>query len=198
MIRTPSTRNQRLRVPREFDFGKRRTNVKNLLAKAALATAALLLVLPSSAKAQDTGHDGCSLATLHGDYGFTISGQITGGPAPGPVNGVALTTFDGHGGLVQTDFVVKSGAPAGPLGAFRTGESGTYSVNSDCTGTATIHFPDATPPQEIVLMFVVVNHGRGIRTVVAALYVGPGIGTMTPTPAQITSEATKIEREDHK
>jgi hypothetical protein len=108
-----------------------------------------------------------------------------------------LHEFDGHGGLVQTDFVVKNGAPAGPLGAFRTGENGTYSVNSDCTGTATIHFPDTTPPQEIVLMFVIVNHGRGIRTVVAALYVGPGIATMTPTPAQITSEATKIERGDH-
>ena len=53
--------------------------MKNLLAKAALATAALLLVLPNSAKAQDSGHDGCSDATLHGDYGFTISGQITGG-----------------------------------------------------------------------------------------------------------------------
>lgn len=119
-------------------------------------------------------------------------------PSPGPVNGVALTTFDGQGGLTQTDFVVKSGAPAEPPDAFRTGEYGTYSVNSDCTGTATIHFPDATPPQKIVLMFVVVNHGRGIRTVVAALYVGPGIGTMTPTPAQIASEGTKIEREDHK
>jgi hypothetical protein len=198
MIRAPSTRNQRLRFPREFDFGKRRINVKTLLAKAALAAAALLLVLPSSTKAQDGKKDGCSLATLHGDYGFTISGQITGGPSPGPVNGVALTTFDGQGGLLQTDFVVKSGAPAGPLDAFRTGENGTYSVNSDCTGTATIHFPDVKPPQEIVLMFVIVNHGRGIRTVVAALYVGPGIATMTPTPAQITSEATKIEREDHK
>jgi hypothetical protein len=198
MIRAPSTRNQRLRFPRRFDFDKRRINVKTLLAKAALAAAALLLVLPSSTKAQDDEHDVCSLATLHGNYGFTISGQITGGPAPGPVNGVALTTFDGHGGLIQTDFVVKSGAPAGPLDAFRTGENGTYSVNSDCTGTATIHFPDVTPAQEIVLMFVIVNHGRGIRTVVAALYVGPGIATMTPTPAQITSEATKIEREDHK
>ena len=172
--------------------------MKDSLWKAAVAVAILFLVVCSPAKAQDTSNGGCSVATLHGDYGFTISGQITGGPAPGPVNGVALTTFDGHGGLNQTDFVVKNGAPAGPLGAFRTGENGTYSVNSDCTGTATIHFPDATPPQEIVLMFVVVNHGRGIRTVVAALYVGPGIATMTPTPAQITSEATKIEREDHK
>jgi hypothetical protein len=172
--------------------------MKDLLAKAALVVAALLLVLPGPAKAQNSDPGGCSLATLRGDYGFTISGQITGGPAPGPVNGVALTTFDGHGGLIQTDFVVKSGAPAGPPDAFRTGENGTYSVNSDCTGTATIDFPDTTPPQKIVLMFVIVNHGRGIRTVVAALYVGPGIATMTPTPAQITSEATKIEREDHK
>lgn len=47
-------------------------------------------------------------------------------------------------------------------------------------------------------MFVIVNHGRGIRTVVAALYVGAGIAAMTPTPAQITSEATKIEPGDHK
>jgi hypothetical protein len=198
MIRAPSTTSQRFRFPRDFDLGKRRTNVKNLLAKAALATAALLLVLPISAKAQEDKHDGCSLATLYGGYGFTISGQITGGLSPGPVNGVALTTFDGRGGLIQTDFVVKSGAPAGPPDAFRTGESGVYSVNSDCTGTATIHFPDVTPPQEIVLMFVIVNHGRGIRAVVAALYVAAGIATMTATPAQITSEATKIEREDHK
>jgi hypothetical protein len=70
-------------------------------------------------------------------------------------------------------------------------------VNSDCTGTATINFPDATPAQQIVLMFVVVNHGRGIRTVVSALYVGMGIGTMTPTPAQISSEATKLDRHNH-
>jgi hypothetical protein len=127
MICARSTRNHRPRFPREFDFGKRRIDVKTLLAKAALAAAALLLVLPSSAKAQDGKNNGCSLATLHGDYGFTISGQITGGPAPGPVNGVALTTFDGHGGLIQTDFVVKNGAPAGPLDAFRTGGHDSFS-----------------------------------------------------------------------
>jgi hypothetical protein len=137
--------------------------------------------------------DVCSRATLLGAYSFTISGQILGGPAPGPVNGVAVTTFDGQGGLSQTDFVVKSGAPAGPADAFRTGETGTYTVNADCTGTFTVDFPDAVPAQQLVLMFVVADHGRRISTVVAALYVGPGIATMTPTPAQISSEATKLE-----
>jgi hypothetical protein len=160
------------------------------------ATLVASMAISGAAHADDKS-DVCSLATLHGDYGFTISGQILGGPAPGPVNGVALTTFDGNGGLTQTDFVVKNGAPAGPLDAFRTGESGTYTVNADCTGTATINFPDAKPPQQIVLMFVVANHGEQIRTVVAALYVGPGIGTMTPTPAQISSQATKLDRRDH-
>src|ERR1700678_4791271 len=118
MIRAPPTRNQRIRFPREFDFDKRRINVKTLLAKAALAAAALLLVLPTSTKAQDGKKDGCSLATLHGDYGFTISGQITGGPAPGPVNGVALTTFDAPGGRLQEAFLVKSRGPPRPLGGF--------------------------------------------------------------------------------
>ena len=88
---------------------------------------------------------GCSRATLQGAYSFTISGQILGGPSPGPINGVAVTTFDGQGGLSQTDFVVKSGAPAGPADAFRTGETGTYTVNADCTGTFTVDFPDAVP-----------------------------------------------------
>ncbi len=151
------------------------------------------MALAGAAEAGDE-HDVCSLATLHGSYAFTISGQILAGPAPGPVDGVALTTFDGQGGLTQTDFVVKSGAPTGPLDAFRTGESGTYTVNADCTGMATIDFPDAKPAQQIVLMFVVGNRGEQIRTVVAALYVGPGIGTMTATPAQISSEATKVDR----
>jgi hypothetical protein len=177
---------------------ERRFNVKSSVWKAVLAAAIVLLTLSGSAKAGDGSTYVCTTETLKGDYGFTISGQILGGPAPGPVSGIALTTFDGQGNLKQSDFVVKSGAPAGPSNAFRTGEYGTYTVNSDCTGTATIQFPDATPAQEIVLMFVVTNHGRGIRTVVSALYVGPGIDSMTPTPAQIASEATKVERDDHK
>ena len=112
--------------------------MKTLLAKAALAVTALVLLLPSSTKAQDGNKDGCSLATLHGEYGFTISGQIIGGPAPGPVNGVALTTFDGHGGLIQTDFVVKSGAPRGTARCFSNrrkryvlGELGLYRYGHD-------------------------------------------------------------------
>jgi len=129
------------------------------------AKAALLIILgtwAASARAQS-----CSNSTLNGEYGFTITGQILTGPKAGPTTGVALTTFNGTGGLTQEDFVVHNGVP--PSG-FQTGEYGTYTVNSDCTGSAVINFPNGSPP--INLMFVVTkittsNHGEEIRTVVS-------------------------------
>lgn len=133
--------------------------------KVAIATGAALLISfgiwATSASAQS-----CSNATLNGEYGFTITGQILTGPKAGPATGVALTHFDGAGTLTQEDFVVHNGvAPSG----FQTGESGTYTVNSDCTGSAVINFPTGAPP--INLMFVVTkianNRGEEIRTVVS-------------------------------
>jgi hypothetical protein len=103
----------------------------------------------------------CSNSTLKGDYGFTITGQILGGPLAGPVTGVAITHFDGAGNLTQEDFVVHNGV-AGT--SFQTGETGTYTVNSDCTGSAVINIPSSPA---INLMFVVVKRGKEIRTVVS-------------------------------
>jgi len=110
-----------------------------------------LLLFAMAAQAQ------CSNATLSGDYSFTVEGQILG---VGPVNGVAETHFDGAGNLTQVDFVVHAGVvPPG----WRPG-TGPYSVNSDCTGSATI-----TPVVGAVLnlQFVVLKNGKEIRTVVA-------------------------------
>ena len=64
-----------------------------------LAVLTLLLtlsVIPASA------NDGCSNATLKGDYGFTISGyQPNPDGTMSPVKGVAITHFDGAGKLMQ-------------------------------------------------------------------------------------------------
>ena len=57
--------------------------------------------------------------------------------------------------------------PVTPNG-FRTGETGTYSVSQDCTGTFKIVFPDTT---EIDVAFVLANQGREIRTVVMRQHV---------------------------
>ncbi len=103
----------------------------------------------------------CSNSQLQGNYAFTITGQILGGPQAGGVAGVAMTYFDGQGNLSQVDHVVHNGVP--PAVAWRPG-TGTYTVNEDCTGTAQINFTDGSPALQ--LYFVLTNLGEEIRTAV--------------------------------
>jgi hypothetical protein len=162
---------------------------------------AMLLVLACSssavALARPGDNEGCTNATLFGDYAFRVSGQLLppGGP---PVTrlGVAMTHFDGAGGLTQVDFVMSNGAPlagpADPATLFHIHEQGTYRVNPDCTGSAVIHFP--APPNvssgaEIDLMFILGDHGRVIHTVVSRA-LQPG--ATTPIPVSIHSDGVKV------
>jgi hypothetical protein len=101
------------------------------------AVACLTLLAASTAHAAT-----CSNASLKGKYGQTISGQLL--PGPGvvlPQNGVAITTFDGKGSFTQQDFVVINGSPTSTGFA---SETDTYAINSDCTGTAIINYPDGS------------------------------------------------------
>ena len=127
--------------------------MRSFLLKVALGIAISSLFLCSSTKAQDNDNDGCSIATLNGDYAFTVSGQIflpTG--AVVQREGVAMTHFDGAGGLTQVDLVESSPnapppsgvSPTDPVTGFHTHESGTYTVHADCTGTFTVNFHDMT------------------------------------------------------
>ncbi len=78
---------------------------------------------------------GCSVASLSGNYGFTGSGfaslnhSAKGAEAPVAYSG--LENFDGAGNFSATFTVVNNGT-------ISTGQTaaGTYTVNSDCTGTA--------------------------------------------------------------
>lgn len=136
----------------------------SLLTKKEVSTAAasvLVLALfagPGLAQAAP-----CSNATLKGDYGFTITGQILGGPSAGLVAGVAMTSFDGDGNLTQVDHVVHNGVP--PALDWRpAAASSSYNVNADCTGTMEIDFTDGSPSLHV---FIVVDRmGREIRAVV--------------------------------
>jgi hypothetical protein len=107
-----------------------------------------------------SGEAGCSNRTLRGDYGFSIDGQILAGPSPIPVRGVAMTHFDGHGNLSQVDYVTVNGVG----GTDWRPATGSYDLNSDCTGTMVLDFPDPSP--NLRLRLVVVDRGREIRTVV--------------------------------
>ena len=146
--------------------------------------------------ANDTG---CSNATLTGNYGFTISGWR---PNPdgtiGPIKGVAITHFDGAGNLTQKDFVVQAGVPNPANGNsetgfhFSTGETGTYTINTDCTGSAEIDLNVPVPfgsTGVIKLMLVVTNSGRAIHTVVSEI---TPPGSTKPVLDTTSSDAWKI------
>src|ERR1039458_8888689 len=55
-------------------------------------------MLCGCASLQAQAAPGCSLASLSGNYGFTLTGQILAGPTAGPAAGVALTPYGGNGG----------------------------------------------------------------------------------------------------
>jgi len=169
-----------------------------LLQKSCLTILASALLVPISALAQSGDNDGCTDATLKGDYAFRITGQrLPPGGAPIQTDGVAMTHFDGQGNLTQVDFVltneVPNPGPADPVTGFYIDETGTYQVHPDCTGSAVIHVP--APPgvssgTEIDLMFVLSNHGRTIHTIVSRL-LPPG--SSTPVPTSVHSDAEKLD-----
>jgi hypothetical protein len=86
----------------------------------------------------------------------------------------------------EEDFVGINGSPTSS--GFETGETGTYTINSDCTGIATINYPDGS---WIGLELVVVNQGREFRTVVSALTMG---GNMVPV--NISSTGVRVDNEE--
>lgn len=152
--------------------------------------------LCGGARAQAAHNNGCTNASLFGDYAFRVDGRLLppGGP-PIDRQGVAMVHFDGEGSLTQVDFVMSDGAPlagpADPTTGFHIHEQGSYKVNSDCTGSAVIHFP--APPgvasgAEIDLMFVLGEHGHVIHTIVSRVLQPGG----TPVAASIHSDGVKM------
>ena len=157
--------------------------MKTWFCKATLAAAVACLTLVAASTAHAAA---CSNASLKGKYGQTISGEFL--PGPGvvvPQNGVAMTDFDGNGKFTQKDFVVIGGSPTTSDFA---AETGPYQINADCTGTATISYPDGG---WIDLKLVVVKRGHEFYTVVSALSMVGG-----PVPTNIGSHGVRVRDED--
>jgi hypothetical protein len=139
----------------------------------------------------------CSNSSLNGTYAFTVHGQSITVSADGSsftstglIDGVGQINFDGNGNLTQHDYIVKNGTLApGPSideDGFHNGESGTYSVNNDCTGNAQIVLsPGNTRSLELVLA----DNGRTVQTVVSSSMVNGA-----PATLQVYSTLQKLGR----
>jgi hypothetical protein len=134
----------------------------------------LLLTLALAASSAMTAHAGCTNATIQGTYAFTIHGTIFNlDGSTLLVDGLARTTFDGKGNLTQLDAVAVNGNVA-PGWASNTG---TYSVNADCTGTFTV--TNGNLPQ-VHLQMIIAHSGNTIHDMVT----DPGFAT--------TAEAERV------
>jgi hypothetical protein len=92
------------------------------------AISALALSLTPAAMADNKG---CSNTTLQGSFSFIGTGIIIAPPVvAGPTASVNVLNFDGNGVVTSA---VGSSSQNGSIGAAT--ETGTYTVNSDCTGT---------------------------------------------------------------
>jgi len=126
------------------------------------------LVLALAASSALTAHaSACSNSTITGTYAFTLHGTVfLPNGATVLISGIAKQTYDGKGNVTQVDAVADNGflTPG-----WRPG-TGTYSVNSDCTGTLTIMVPGLS---DLHLQFIVAQSGNTIHQVVT----DPGIAT---------------------
>ena len=106
--------------------------MKHTTAKAFVIAAitALAMAIAPMAKANDKG---CSIVTLRGTFADKDTGFLTAPPAmAGPFAGVSTQTYDGNGNITATGMVSLNGM------IIPVTQKGTYTVNSDCTGTYTV------------------------------------------------------------
>jgi hypothetical protein len=143
---------------------------------------ALLGLTPMAAQAGQ-----CSLANSAGKYGFTLTGIVILPTGPVPIAAVGRAALDAAGNA--------GGSESRSVGGGFADETftGTYTVNPDCTGTATLRFFESGQlVRTSILSLVFDNNEREIRMVQKSLQL-PNSAFL---PVVITVEARKISVED--
>jgi hypothetical protein len=172
-----------------------------------VASVAALSVVSGVAHAQVTDNDGCSNATLRGDYAFSAHGALLGFlisgvpqyfPSPVPLDAVAMTNSDGRGNFTQVGITIVNGVvppgPTDPETGFGIDESGSYTVFPDCTGNFALDLPG---PISISAIFVLAKDGREIHAVGYQEHVpSPVLGCTSPSGCDVLpqyhSDGTKL------
>ena len=102
----------------------------NTIAKtfAVAALAALALAIAPAAKANDRG---CTNNSLRGSFAFKGSGSVIDPTGVFLLDVLFVQTFDGNGSFTGTGMQSHDG------NILQVAQTGTYTVNPDCTGTYT-------------------------------------------------------------
>lgn len=116
----------------------------------------------------------CSQATLHGTYNFATESVQVAEPGAGPFAYAGFVTYDGKGHVSEIYTISFNGVVSRAVT-----ETGTYSVNPDCTSSevdsgpgsiGTQHYDEFLKPDGSEFMYIqadpgVVSAGELIRTV---------------------------------
>ena len=150
---------------------------RTVLVLSLLVTMSQYLTMPAHAQQ-------CSAAGVAGGYGFTITGALLFPPPapPVPLAAVGKASFSANGGLSGTEARSVAGGFANET------LKGTFTVNSDCTGTLTAEvFESGQLVRTSVFSIVFDNDEKEIRAVQESLQLPDG----TFVPAVITVEGKK-------
>jgi hypothetical protein len=140
--------------------------------------AALYITLAQAAQADNS----CSVANAAGDWGFTLTGVIL----PGPVSAAAIAriTFDARGNITSATEARNVGG-----GFANETITGSWTVNSDCTGTLTGQvYESGVLVRTSVLSMVFVDNMSEVLMVQQSLTLPDG----TTAPVVITVDGKKL------
>jgi hypothetical protein len=150
-----------VRVNNERTFTMKRTHL-SLLGIVIVAIVTLAVVMVAQHNVVQANDDGCNAFTIKGAYGFAIGGlassSFSGNPQQigefVPLAAAGTFSFDGHG-TTSRSFTLSYGGAIFPVS-----DSGPYTVNSDCTVSAT--YSDGT------WKMVIIGHGKEIKAINAS------------------------------
>jgi hypothetical protein len=140
-----------------------------------------LYLLAPATQAQDNS---CSTAGAAGDWGFTLIGTLLLPAGPVPVAAIARGTFGTQGNITSA---IESRNVGG--GFANEALTGSWTVNSDCTGTLTVYvYESSVLTRTSVASLVFVDNMREVRMVQQSLTL-PGGATL---PVVITLEGKRL------
>jgi hypothetical protein len=159
--------------------------MKRRILESSFVTLVLFSLLSASAPSALAAH--CSLHKSAGDYGFTLTGVVIVPTGAVPIAAVGKALLDPAGNASGTESRSVGGGFADET------FTGTYTVNPDCTGSATLNFYESGQlVRTSVLSLVFDDHQHEIRMVQKSLELPTG----DFLPVVITVNATRTGEED--